>query len=128
MAPSEQSSNFSSSSMAYSSSASASADGSRGFSNFRSQSYQSYTDDKGNSYTSTTSSNPGGTTIRDHHRDPDGKETSQTRRLDTSGREIDGAPGQAQSRIEDVSDDRTEADRLYEERIEDEYAKREGGA
>ena len=41
-----------------------------------------------------------------------------------AGGRIGGGGGDAR-RIEDVSDD---ADREYEERIEDEYAKREGGA
>lgn len=36
--------------------------------------------------------------------------------------------GNAGRRIEDVSDDQKERDRMYEERMEDEYAKREGGA
>lgn len=31
-------------------------------------------------------------------------------------------------RIEDVTDEQKERDRVYEERMEDEYAKREGGA
>ena len=44
--------------------------------------------------------------------------------------EASGNDGVGQRRIEDVSDDveQKERDRLYEERMEDEYAKREGGA
>jgi len=126
MAPSEQS--YSSSSFSYSSSSSASASVSAGGtrSGFSNNSYQSYTDGQGNNYSSSTSSNPSGTTIRDNHRDPEGRETSNTTRLDSQGREL-GDSGTSQGRIEDVTD-REAADKLYDERIEDEYAKREGGA
>ena len=56
----------------------------------------------------------------------------ETRRYDTQGRKMPegagGVTGDPQRRIEDVSDEQAEKDRLYEERMEDEYAKREGGA
>lgn len=62
----------------------------------------------------------------------------EIRRFDPDGRQIleDGrtlGPGARQEgianrRIEDVSDDQKGRDRLYEERMEEEYAKREGGA
>lgn len=54
----------------------------------------------------------------------------ENRRYDTQGRELlEGANGAgAQCRIEDVSDEQAERDRQYEERMEDEYAKRESGA
>ncbi|KAI0018104.1 hypothetical protein F4780DRAFT_539881 [Xylariomycetidae sp. FL0641] len=41
-----------------------------------------------------------------------------------SNRRVQGGGVSAQNRIEDVTD----ADKAYEERIQDEYAKREGGA
>ncbi|KAI1101450.1 hypothetical protein F4804DRAFT_315780 [Jackrogersella minutella] len=53
---------------------------------------------------------------------------------DTSGRLISsegqslGGSANSGRRIEDVSDEQRKNDKLYEERIEDEYAKREGGA
>ena len=54
----------------------------------------------------------------------------EERRYDSEGRELlgggDGAS--ADRRIEDVSDEQREKDRQYEEAIEEEYAKREGGA
>jgi len=56
---------------------------------------------------------------------------TETRQYDGSGRELlgGGAGGADMSRrIEDVSDAQAERDRQYEERIEEEYAKREGGA
>lgn len=56
---------------------------------------------------------------------------TETRQYDGQGRELlGGAAGGADTsrRIEDVSDAQAERDRQYEERMEDEYAKREGGA
>ena len=54
----------------------------------------------------------------------------EERRYDPQGRELlsgtDGA--MANRRIEDVSEEQKERDRQYEEMIEEEYAKREGGA
>lgn len=59
---------------------------------------------------------------------------SETRQYDAHGRPMvaDSGFGNSDrrlegSRVEDVTDER-EAARRYEERIEDEYAKREGGA
>ena len=54
----------------------------------------------------------------------------ESRHYDSQGRELlGGTSGATQgNRIEDVSDDAQAArDREYEERIEEEYAKREGG-
>ena len=54
--------------------------------------------------------------------------------IDSSGRRIaeGSTSGSNRGRIEDVSDvseeQQRESDRLYEERMEEEYAKREGGA
>jgi hypothetical protein len=48
------------------------------------------------------------------------------RQLGGGGRD-DGGGGGA-GRIQDVTDEQKERDREYEERMEDEYAKREGGA
>jgi len=55
--------------------------------------------------------------------------TREERRYDAQGRQMLGGGGGA-GRIEDVSEDdkQKEKDRLYEEKMEDEYAKREGGA
>lgn len=51
----------------------------------------------------------------------------ETRQYDNQGRELVGGPGGNTShRITDV--EQAERDREYEERIEEEYAKREGGA
>jgi len=44
-----------------------------------------------------------------------------------SGRTLGQPGGNERGRIEDVTDE-SENDRVYRERMEDEYAKREGGA
>lgn len=74
----------------------------------------SYTDPSGATVTQQASQNLGEPIIQEE------------RRFDAQGREmLPGASGaDTGRRIEDVSD----ADRKYEEAIEDEYAKREGGA
>lgn len=57
----------------------------------------------------------------------------ETRTYDQEGRQLiaggnDGTGVGMGRRVEDVSDEQKERDRIYEERMEDEYAKREGGA
>lgn len=57
---------------------------------------------------------------------------TETRTYDQEGRNlIDGATREGVGmgrRIEDISGEQQERDRMYNERIEEEYAKREGGA
>ncbi|KAI0005681.1 hypothetical protein F4779DRAFT_45428 [Xylariaceae sp. FL0662B] len=90
----------------------------------------------GSRYAEHTTSNPSGTTtqtasqrlgepVHTERRDYDA-----SGRLTTSeGRSLGGGGLDSSRRIEDVSDDhQRENDKLYRERIEDEYAKREGGA
>jgi hypothetical protein len=50
--------------------------------------------------------------------------------MDNAGRRVEGTETADRRRIEDVTDqeEQKENDRKYEERMEDEYAKREGGA
>lgn len=92
----------------------------------------------GSRYAEHTTSDPLGTTTytaSQRHGEP---VYAERRDYDASGRPIaqdrslgQGAAGGGSGlsrRIEDVSDDQRENDRLYEERIKDEYAKREGGA
>lgn len=75
-----------------------------------------------------------GTTVRSATQNAGQPAVQQTRRYDAQGRELlegggNGGGGAGQRRIEDVTDEQqTEKDREYEEKIEDEYAKREGGA
>lgn len=88
-------------------------------------------------YTETmTSSDRDGTTIR-RSEEQNGQPTlhEETYYPPAGGRITNGGQQQqqTQNRIEDVTDsdaaaDQAERDRLYEERMEDEYAKREGGA
>jgi hypothetical protein len=66
-------------------------------------------------------SNPDGTTVRRTTELPGQQPTDETTYTPTGGRV---AQADTRGRIEDVTD----ADKQYEERIEDEYAKREGGA
>lgn len=98
----------------------------------------------GQAYTEEQHSNPQGTTVRStRQNDPNAPPVQELRYFDAGGHEIPaeraahrglgGAapPGDGSRRIEDVSDRDTherDVDRLYRERMEDEYAKREGGA
>ncbi|KAG6993793.1 hypothetical protein G7Y79_00051g087130 [Physcia stellaris] len=95
------------------------------YSTFSSSSYSSVSDSSGNSYSQTSQSNPSGTTIRTTSQNASQPAVSKTTHLPagaTSAQQVEDT-GESR-RIEDVTD----ADRAYEERMEDEYAKREGGA
>ncbi|ETS77731.1 hypothetical protein PFICI_09793 [Pestalotiopsis fici W106-1] len=82
----------------------------------------------GRSFQETSKTTPEGTTIRTTTQNLGERPVTHEQRYDSHGHELigDHASGNASRRIEDV--DQQEADRRYEERIEDEYAKREGGA
>lgn len=71
-----------------------------------------------------TYSNPDGTTTKRTSELP-GQQTTEETTYTPSGSRI--AQADTTGRIEDVTE-ATDADRQYEERMEDEYAKREGGA
>ncbi|KAF2719204.1 hypothetical protein K431DRAFT_305364 [Polychaeton citri CBS 116435] len=83
------------------------------------QTEQSFTDPSGTKVTSATQ-NMGEPIIQ------------ESREYDSQGRELltgSGSTGDNNRRIEDVTDvEQERRDREYEERIEEEYAKREGGA
>ena len=92
-------------------------------STFSSSSYSSVTDSSGTTYTESVTSNPSGTTVHKITQRAGEQPTSETTRLPAyQNQQVEGKD--SGRRIEDVTD----ADREYEERIEDEYAKREGGA
>ena len=92
-------------------------------SSFSSSSYSSSTDSSGNTYTESTTSDPSGTTIHRTTQQAGQAPISETTRVPAGGsHQVEGVDNT--KRIEDVTD----ADKEYEERIEDEYAKREGGA
>jgi hypothetical protein len=77
-------------------------------------------------------STPRGTQVRTTTQNLGEEPVVQTEYYDSRGRAIAGGPGanMADRRIEDVSGQgaETETERQYRERMEDEYAKREGGA
>ena len=81
----------------------------------------------------TTTDPTNGTTVQTSTQNVGEPEVRETRHYESQGRELlEGSGGAGASRkIEDVSDSsssQAERDALYEERMEDEYAKREGGA
>lgn len=89
----------------------------------------------GQSYISHSTSGPDGTTTRTTSQKMGEPAIEETRHYDNSGRELLNAPaasGLNQNRIQDVEvedvTDETDADRKYRDAMEDEYAKREGGA
>ncbi|KAH9884749.1 hypothetical protein F4778DRAFT_552830 [Xylariomycetidae sp. FL2044] len=90
----------------------------------------------GTRYAEHTTRDPSGTTTHTAYQRSGEPIQAERRDYDASGR-LTTAAGRGlghagvdtSRRIEDVSDEQQrENDRLYEERIEDEYAKREGGA
>lgn len=101
---------------------------SQSFSTFQSSSYSSYTDPSGRRYEESTSSNPSGTTTNRTTQDAGQPAISETTHRPAGGTETHQVEGLGVSnrRIEDVTD--ADADAQYEERMGDEYAKREGGA
>ena len=98
---------------------------SHSYSTFQSSSYQSSTDASGNTCTQATSSNPSGTTIHRFTQEVGQAPVSEITRLPADRNAAHQFGGLDDSRrIEDVTD----SDKTYEEKMEDEYAKREGGA
>ena len=98
---------------------------SQSFSTFQSQTYSSSSDSSGNRYEEHTTSDPSGTTIHRTSQQAGQAATQETTRIPAGGAAAQQIEGMDPSkRVEDVTD----ADKLYEENIEDEYAKREGGA
>lgn len=111
------SSSFTSSSYSFSSSSSSSnVNGEQTSTGYRTM-QQTNTDADGNRTVQSATQNLGQPVVQ------------ETRQYDAQGREmLTGSGGDgARGRIEDVSDSK-DADAQYEERMEDEYAKREGGA
>ncbi|TVY34114.1 hypothetical protein LOCC1_G007790 [Lachnellula occidentalis] len=97
----------------------------------------------GQAYQSTTYSDRSGTRVQTTSQNLGQPPIQETRKFDANGRQIleggqtlgqgqgQGGSGDASRRIEDVTDmdeNESENDRLYRERMADEYAKREGGA
>jgi hypothetical protein len=78
----------------------------------------------------TTSDPVNGTTVKTSTQEHGQPAVEQTKHYDPQGRELLEGPGGAGSgrQIEDVSGSQAQRDAEYEERMEEEYAKREGGA
>jgi len=83
-----------------------------------------------NNYTETTTSHDRDGTSVQRTTEETGKPTLQDETyIPLAGRLGNGGGGDASGRrIEDVSDEQAKRNAEYEERMEDEYAKREGGA
>lgn len=82
------------------------------------------------SHSETTYSDPSGTRVHRTSQTPGEAPREERFEVDDSGRRVEGAGTADQRRIEDVTEEeeQKENDRKYEERMEDEYAKKEGGA
>ncbi|KAJ8116826.1 hypothetical protein OPT61_g1831 [Boeremia exigua] len=83
------------------------------------------------SRTQSTISDNSGTHVHRTSQEPGQALREERFDVDSSGRRIGGgsSSGNSAGRIEDVTDEQQkENDRKYEERMEEEYAKREGGA
>lgn len=115
---SHSSSTFTSSSYSYSSSSSSNNNGQH----------------SGVRHSTSSHTDPSGTTVRTSSQNLGEPTIEETRHYDTQGRELLGAPqglSGNQRRIQDIEvEDVTESenDKKYREAMEDEYAKREGGA
>ena len=84
---------------------------------------------QGTAYRQETHSNPSGTSVQTTQQNIGQPAVQETRHYDPHGRELlnPANGGNSQGRIEDVTEE-SDTDKLYRERMEDEYAKREGGA
>ena len=82
------------------------------------------------SYSETTYSDPSGTRVHRTSQEPGQAPREERFETDNSGRRVESLGTQDARRIQDVTEDEEQKkrDEQYEERMEDEYAKREGGA
>lgn len=100
-------------------------------STFQSSSYSfssSSVNGRTTSHSESTYSDPSGTHVHRASQAPGQAPKEERLQYDNSGRKIEDAG--TQGRIEDVTEKEAQAERdgQYEERMDDEYAKREGGA
>ncbi|PVI07901.1 hypothetical protein DM02DRAFT_608512 [Periconia macrospinosa] len=104
---------------------------SNGRSTFQSASYSfssSTVNGETRSYSESTYSDPSGTRIQRSTQEPGQAPRNERVEFDSAGRRIQDDRS-TMGRIEDVTDkEQSDRDREYEERMEDEYAKKEGGA
>lgn len=74
-------------------------------------------------------SDPSGTKVHRTSQEPGQAPREERYEVDANGRRIQESGNHGARRIEDVTDkEQEQRDREYEEKMEDEYAKREGGA
>jgi hypothetical protein len=97
------------------------------FQSFSTSSSSSSVNGRITSHSETTYSDPSGTKVHRTSQQPGQAPREETFETDNTGRRVEGA---GQRKIEDVTDEeqQKENDRKYEERMEEEYAKRVGGA
>ncbi|KAF1823584.1 uncharacterized protein K489DRAFT_379580 [Dissoconium aciculare CBS 342.82] len=77
----------------------------------------------------TTLATPSGTTVTSSSQNYGGPAVTETRHFDSQGRAVESSGNSSGRVIEDFSkEEQAKRDAEYEERIEEEYAKREGGA
>jgi hypothetical protein len=96
-----------------------------------SSSYSSTNNGQTTSFSQSTHSDPSGTRVYQTVQEPGQAPREEHFEIDSTGRRVGGVEGSTQGRIQDVTDgdeQQKENDRKYEERMEEEYAKREGGA
>jgi hypothetical protein len=96
------------------------------FQSFSTSSSSSSVNGRTTSHSETTYSDPSGTKVHRISQEHGQAPREETFEINNAGRRVEGA---GQRKIEDVTDeDEKKNERKYEERMEDEYAKREGGA
>lgn len=80
------------------------------------------------SHSETTYTDPSGTRVQRVTQEPGQQPREERYEVDSEGRRVEGG-AQERGRIEDVTEEEQKRnDKAYEEKMEDEYAKREGGA
>lgn len=107
------------------------------FSSYSSSSSSSGGQTRSTTHTTQSHTNPSGTTVRTSSSNNGAPSIEETKHYDASGRQLLEAPGGGNGlshqrqigeiEVEDVTDE-VDADEAYREKMEDEYAKREGGA
>jgi len=82
------------------------------------------------SHSESTYSDPSGTRVHRTTQNPGEVAREERFEVDNAGRRVEGAGSGNTRKIEDVTEEESQKknDREYEERMEDEYAKKEGGA
>jgi hypothetical protein len=107
------------------------------FQSFSTSSFSSNINGRQTSYSESTYTDPSGTKVHRTTQNPGEERREERLEYDSTGRRLDSGDGGARARIEgnrveDVTDkedaEQKRRDQEYEERMEEEYAKREGGA